>query len=76
MTPANCPYCAHTPRTWSRKRLNEKTLSETDLEVYVGHLGDALIVKHFDIEGDTYDTVDTVPINFCPMCGRKLNANE
>lgn len=64
-----CPYCQ---KGRLNALLNAETSVQTDLSVYVGYLGDAIIAKHYDIEGETYDAVDVVPINFCPMCGRKL----
>jgi hypothetical protein len=64
-----CPYCQ---KGRLNALLNDKTSQDTDLSVYVGYLGDALIAKHYDLEGDTSDAVDVIPINFCPMCGRKL----
>jgi hypothetical protein len=64
-----CPYCQ---KGRLNALLNSETSAQTDLSVYVGYLNDAIIAKHYDIEGDTYDAVDVIPINFCPMCGRKL----
>lgn len=68
-TVEDCPFCCNGEQN---QLLNSETFEDTDLEVYIGRLGDALRVKHYDIEGDTYDTRDTVLINFCPMCGRSL----
>ena len=64
-----CPYCQ---KGRLNALLNADTSQDSDLSVYVGYLGDALIVKHYDVEGDTCDDLDVVPINFCPMCGREL----
>lgn len=64
-----CPYCQ---KGRLNALLNADTSHDTDLSVYVGYLNDALRVKHYDLEGDTSDAQDTIPINFCPMCGRKL----
>ena len=67
---STCPYCQ---MGRLNALLNSKTSAKTDLSVYVGYMNDAIIAKHYDIEGDTCDALDVVPINFCPMCGRKLS---
>ena len=64
-----CPFCRHGEQN---QLLNSETSEDTDIEVFVGRLGDVLRVKHYDIEGDAYDTREIVHINFCPMCGRCL----
>ena len=65
-----CPYCQ-----LGRKNLalNHKTKKSTDISMKLVDDGNVLLGKHYDIEGDTFDAQDAVPINFCPMCGRAMH---
>lgn len=68
MNQNNCPFCEMGKEN---KTFMTRDGNTTDIHVQVGRLSPrALIAKHWDIEGDTYDEISLFPINFCPMCGR------
>ena len=66
-----CKYCNH------EKETNPDLLvDDSDLMAYIGSISPILKKKHPECTGELQvcfsDETAEIPINYCPICGRKL----
>jgi len=70
-----CEYCD--------KRINNKKIKDIDNDkedcleiIYQEAHGNMIYVELDGQDNDGYKTADFFKINYCPMCGRKLNEED
>lgn len=75
-----CKYCnSHDVRPYNTSTLLSRTyectnesFQKTEIQLYSGH--NALLSADFFFKD--YRDYRVIPINYCPMCGRKLREND
>lgn len=64
-----CRYC--TDDNFEQEWLDDLSEQKSDIHVRISR-GKFLRCTHYDWEGNADDDKIYIPINFCPVCGRKL----